>query len=255
MKKKQPVLVAHRGYPARYPENTLIGIEAALKCGARAIEFDVQFSADGVPILFHDEMLPRITGESGRIMETSFSTLKTFSACEPERFQDRYQGTPLSSLSELVELMAAYPCVEVFVEIKRHSLTWFGIEKVMDTVIAQLAPIREQCFITSFEAGALEYSRRAGFEKIAWVMRNYDDDARKTAESLQADFLLCNMDKTPSTPNSLWPGPWTWMLYETSDSARALLCYASGAPYVETDDIGSLLAALSTASETETTQT
>jgi glycerophosphoryl diester phosphodiesterase len=253
MKQKQPILVAHRGYPARYPENTLIGIEAALHCGARAIEFDVQFSADGVPMLFHDEMLERVTGESGRIMETNFAQLKTLNAYEPQRFQDRYRGTPLNTLAELVELMTEYPSVEIFVEIKRHSLAWFGVERVIDTVIAQLAPIREHCFITSFEAKALAYSRQAGFEKIAWVMRSYDADSRTIAESLKPDFLLCDMDKTPSTPDSLWPGSWRWMLYETGDPVWAKLCLTAGAAYVETDDIGGMLSAMSTDSGFDTT--
>ena len=39
-------LIAHRGYPAHYPENTLIGLEAAIKAGAERIEFDIQLSAD-----------------------------------------------------------------------------------------------------------------------------------------------------------------------------------------------------------------
>ena len=35
-------LVAHRGYPARLPENTLPSIKAALQAGARYVEVDVQ---------------------------------------------------------------------------------------------------------------------------------------------------------------------------------------------------------------------
>ena len=46
-----PELVAHRGYPQHYPENTLIGIEAAITAGARFIDVDVQLSADRVPVL------------------------------------------------------------------------------------------------------------------------------------------------------------------------------------------------------------
>ena len=52
-----PELVAHRGYALHYPENTLIGIEAAIRAGARYVEVDVQLSADKVPVLFHDRTL------------------------------------------------------------------------------------------------------------------------------------------------------------------------------------------------------
>ena len=44
-----PQLIAHRGYSECYPENTLVGLEAALSAGANCVEFDVQFSSDGVP--------------------------------------------------------------------------------------------------------------------------------------------------------------------------------------------------------------
>jgi len=59
-------LVAHRGYPARLPENTLPSIEAAVQAGARYIEVDVQLSRDGEVILFHDRDLHRLCGQAGR---------------------------------------------------------------------------------------------------------------------------------------------------------------------------------------------
>lgn len=47
-------LVAHRGCAARYPENTLAAVAAALQEGACCVEVDVQLSADRVPVLMHD---------------------------------------------------------------------------------------------------------------------------------------------------------------------------------------------------------
>lgn len=246
MKQKQPILVAHRGYPARYPENTLIGIEAALNAGARAVEFDVQLCADKVPMVFHDDNLARVTGHEGFIMETGLAMLRTLSAFEPGRFQDRYRGTPLSTLPELVGLLAGHPGVEVFVEVKQESMAYFGIEITMNRVIEQIAPIREQCVLTSFEAPALLYSRETGFEKIAWVIRDYGPEAKQIADALQPDYLVCNLKKIPSTPGALWPGPWQWMLYATDDPHEAMRCFETGAPYVETNDIGGMLAAFRT---------
>ena len=53
--------IAHRGFSSRYPENTLLAFERALDLGADGAEFDVQLSKDGVPVVFHDESLQRIT--------------------------------------------------------------------------------------------------------------------------------------------------------------------------------------------------
>ena len=48
------LVLAHRGYHAELPENTLVAFEAAVALGADGIETDVQVTRDGVPVLFHD---------------------------------------------------------------------------------------------------------------------------------------------------------------------------------------------------------
>lgn len=62
-------IIAHRGASADYPENTLIAFEKALSDHPRAagLECDVRLSADGHPVLFHDDETTRLTGEEGSI--------------------------------------------------------------------------------------------------------------------------------------------------------------------------------------------
>jgi glycerophosphoryl diester phosphodiesterase len=51
------LLIAHRGYHAAVPENTLAAFEAAIMVGASGIETDVRISRDGVPVLIHDRVI------------------------------------------------------------------------------------------------------------------------------------------------------------------------------------------------------
>jgi len=53
--------IAHRGARAFAPENTLEAIRKAADLGADAVEIDVQLSADGEPVVFHDDTLERCT--------------------------------------------------------------------------------------------------------------------------------------------------------------------------------------------------
>ena len=53
------LIVAHRGYSHVAPENSLTAFEAAIAVGAPYFELDVQKSADGTPIVIHDETLER----------------------------------------------------------------------------------------------------------------------------------------------------------------------------------------------------
>ena len=51
------LVLAHRGYHAGLPENTLAAFDAALQLGADGVETDVQATRDGKVILFHDRVL------------------------------------------------------------------------------------------------------------------------------------------------------------------------------------------------------
>jgi glycerophosphoryl diester phosphodiesterase len=58
---KHPVLIGHRGYASRAPENTLPSFKLAIAAGADLVELDYQVSADGVPMAIHDRNLKRTT--------------------------------------------------------------------------------------------------------------------------------------------------------------------------------------------------
>ena len=60
-----PRIIAHRGGGALAPENTLAGLRIAARMDCRGVEFDVALTADGVPILMHDETLERTTNGTG----------------------------------------------------------------------------------------------------------------------------------------------------------------------------------------------
>ena len=61
--------ITHRGYhdlAAGRPENTMAAFRAAIDAGY-GIELDVQPSADGRAVVFHDDTLDRLTGQAGPI--------------------------------------------------------------------------------------------------------------------------------------------------------------------------------------------
>lgn len=62
--------IAHRGLwsPEGAPENSLAAFQAACAAGY-SIELDVQLSADGEAMVFHDERLERMTGQEGRVRD------------------------------------------------------------------------------------------------------------------------------------------------------------------------------------------
>jgi len=58
------LVIAHRGFSAGHPENSLAAFEAAIEVGSDAIETDIRLSRDGLPVCAHDADLKRLYGRS-----------------------------------------------------------------------------------------------------------------------------------------------------------------------------------------------
>jgi glycerophosphoryl diester phosphodiesterase len=78
-----PRIIAHRCGGVLAPENSLAGLVVAARLGCHAVEFDVMLSADGVPILMHDETLERTTRCTGRVAERMFAEIRACDASVP----------------------------------------------------------------------------------------------------------------------------------------------------------------------------
>jgi glycerophosphoryl diester phosphodiesterase len=102
--------VAHRGLhdaAAGIVENTPSAFAAAIAADY-AIECDIQISADGEAMVFHDQTLERLTQASGRVDATAAAELK--------RVAFRNSADRMMTLGELCELVAGR--VALLVEIK-----------------------------------------------------------------------------------------------------------------------------------------
>jgi glycerophosphoryl diester phosphodiesterase len=71
-----PLVIAHRGASAEAPENTLRAFARALELGVDGIELDVQVTRDGIPVVFHDFTLTRLTGTRGRLADRTWAELR-----------------------------------------------------------------------------------------------------------------------------------------------------------------------------------
>jgi glycerophosphoryl diester phosphodiesterase len=74
------LFAGHRGYSARYPENTLRSMRACLAAGAHGIEMDVRATADGVIVVCHDARVDRITNGTGRVDELTWESISRLDA-------------------------------------------------------------------------------------------------------------------------------------------------------------------------------
>lgn len=233
-------VVAHRGDRTRYPENTLIGLESALKKGVPYIEFDLQMNTDGELFLLHDSNLKNTAGVDASILTMSTEDIKEISVHEPKRFQDDFHPTPIPTFDDVLALIKQYPETKALVEIKTASLKHWGLEKVMDLLLFKLKDFPDQCVLISFNKAAVAYTQKHSELKVGWILSKYNEAYLKKAKELNPEYLICNKTKVPHDKPVL-QGDWDWMLYGIHTYEEAIHYSMLGSPLMETDDICALL--------------
>ena len=237
-------LIAHRGYARHYPENTLVAFAAAVQAGARFIETDVQLSADGVPVLFHDRTLARVCARPGAVHDYTAAELAHFAAAEPDRFGYRFAQNKIATLAQFVEWAATAPGVTAFVEIKRVALERFGVAQVLDAVAPVLSPLAARAVLISFDRSVLAAAR--AFAQPAWraigaVVDRWRE--RGGFADLAPDYLFCDIDGLPRY-GRLHFGTAQIAVYEVAIAKSALRLHRRGAAFVETFAYAELRSAL-----------
>ncbi len=152
----RPLLLAHRGDRAHFPENTVPAIREAIRRGADGSEFDVRLSADGVPVVIHDATVDRTMHARGFVRDFSARELSALEARRHPRWGDGARvGVPT-----LAELLEAFPDGSVaVVELKGPAADEPGLERAALDVIR---PHRERLRViaSSFHAPQLLELRR-----------------------------------------------------------------------------------------------
>jgi glycerophosphoryl diester phosphodiesterase len=119
----RPRVFAHRGGCALGPENTIAAFDRGLEAGADGLELDIRLSADGIPVVCHDETLDRTTNATGPVSARTAAELSRVDAGygftdDSGRQPFRSQGVYIPTLREVLE---RYPHIPIIVEMKPDS--------------------------------------------------------------------------------------------------------------------------------------
>ena len=116
---KNPIPVAgHRGVARYYPENTLVGFEAAIELGCDMVENDVHMTKDGELVLMHDHRVDRTTDGEGLVSEMTLDEIKSLDAGS---WKDvKFTGTRIPTLREFCELFRGCPDMLFNIELKDY---------------------------------------------------------------------------------------------------------------------------------------
>lgn len=149
-------IIAHRGFSSIAPENTIAAFKAAIQHQADSVEFDLQISADGIPVIFHDENLDRITGNTGKIQDKQIQLLKHLPA--GTWFSDEFYQEKIPTLAEALDSLMSIKKYLYF-DVKPHC-QWAesDIEQLLQFLTDK--KVLEKSILTSFNEQFLTKCRQ-----------------------------------------------------------------------------------------------
>lgn len=128
---RRPLVIAHKGASGDAPENTLAAFQLAVEQDADVLELDVQMTADGYPIVFHDDTLDRTTNGKGLARSKTLAEIKGLDA--GSWFSKRYASERVPTLEEVVAW--AKGKIPLAIEIKNLPYRYKGIEASVTGVL------------------------------------------------------------------------------------------------------------------------
>ena len=174
---------AHRGLhdnTSDAPENSMAAFRKAVE-GGYGIELDVQLTADGVPVVFHDEWMQRVCGTEHRVEDYTLWELQHFSLFGTEERIPRF--------ADVLALVDGQ--VPLIVEIKAHG----DFPAVCSAIAPMLDEYRGPFCVESFHPMAVRWFRKHRPDWIRGQLSSHfaKPGKRENAAQWATHFLLTNL--------------------------------------------------------------
>ena len=142
-------IVGHRGDRADAPENTMTSLELAMD-ELDFVETDVQLSRDGVPVLFHDATLERVTGKRNSVGELDLAELRRLDV--GSWYGDEYAGERIPTLDDFFTALSSRDTARALVELKAD----WTVEEVRTVIdLVERHGLRSRVVLQSFSLETL----------------------------------------------------------------------------------------------------
>ena len=120
--------VAHRGLSSAAPENTAAAFKAAARAGFLAIETDIRFTADNIPVLIHDATVDRTSDGSGSVIDMTLAQLQALDF--GSWFGPEFAGEQILTLDEGVAL-----CKKLGLKMILEIKVWAAVSTLKSTIV------------------------------------------------------------------------------------------------------------------------
>ncbi len=230
-----PRVIGHRGAAGYAPENTLVSLEKAAALGVRWVEFDTKISADGVPVVFHDDKLERTTDGRGPVAKMPLAELQALDA--GTWFGGNFAGEPVPTLGQAMATLSRLGLganVEIKASPGREAETGNAVGGVLKSNWPETLP---PPLISSFDAETLTAAGAAAAEiPRAFLVFKIPRDWRARLEDLGSAALHCQAKHlTQKKARAVLDGGFQLRVFTVNDRAEAEKLFGWGVDAVISD--------------------
>lgn len=111
-------VAAHRGWCAKYPENTMEAFKAAVELGVDQIETDIRVTKDGELVLIHDKTVDRTTNGTGNVIDYTLAEIKELDAGIHKG--EEFKGCKVPTFIEFMDYVKQFPELTLDLELKEY---------------------------------------------------------------------------------------------------------------------------------------
>ena len=224
---KKVIMIAHKGYSGKYPENTALAFQMAGEHGSGGAETDVRMTKDGVYVTHHDDEIRFADGTEWLISEHTFAELTE----KPLKNDTTTDEVYLTSFREYLEILRDYNMI-CFIELK-GPYTTEQVKGVFD-LAAEVYDLKK-CILQSFSFENL-LEARSLFPDLPLMLtygRNESHYERCFEHGFSIDvdqFVITQQMLEEFHSRGLEVGVWT-----VNEEERVAFFKAMGVDYIESD--------------------
>ena len=171
-------LIAHRGFRAVAPENTLPAFEAAGKAGYWGAENDIHRTKDGVWIVHHDFYSYRMTNKCRPVEKSDYSSLLKLNIDNGSNYKD-YPNLKIPTVEDYLKICAKYN-MKAVIELKgKNNTEHYG------EIIDMVKKYGVDAMFISFQKEAITALRKVTDARLFFIVNEITEEAIDFAKSIE----------------------------------------------------------------------
>lgn len=193
-------LIGHGADKINAPQQTIPAIQSALDTlKIKWMEFDPKVTSDGYIVFSHDDSISAMTGLTGNISSMTLSQLKELDWCAPSRFGDRFSGTKILELSELLSIAHKNDCI-IEIDCTNYSLSKTQMNQVI-TIAIQYGILDRIIFECNTQTQIDNLLDLNSDTNVMWISANKDATLPETLKKFRMAVVGLNYIKLSSDPD------------------------------------------------------